>query len=215
MKKSSPSPDQILIIGNGAPISRKRLLSLGKKRFLLALDGAAELCRKGKFSPHLILGDFDGISKPTRKYFESRGVALVYAPDQNFSDMEKALQFCLSEKSKSVWITCALGLRTDHTLANLSFLKKYSSPSCELVLFSETEEIRFVRNRKVVLTGVRGATVSLLGFPAARISSHGLQYEMKEYPVVHGRSESLSNQMTRRKAVVDVQGEALLIQSSM
>lgn len=41
--------------------------------------------------PDLISGDFDSIAVEARKFFESQ-VEIVETPDQNYSDMCKALQ---------------------------------------------------------------------------------------------------------------------------
>ena len=211
MAKTKLDFPKILIIANGEPLSRKRLLSLGKNRFILALDGGAETCRKLHIAPHIILGDFDGVSRKLLFAFQKKGSAILYAPDQSQSDMEKALRFCRAEKIQSISISCALGLRSDHALANLSFLKKYSSKNCEIVLFNESEEIRFVRNQKINLAGRRGARVSLLGLNTAKVNSRGLVFPMKNYRLNLGVKDSLSNALSHKKASLTIHGSALLI----
>jgi thiamine pyrophosphokinase len=100
----------------------------------------------------------------------------------------------------------------DHTLANLGFLKKFHHPVREILVFTATEKIRFVRDQKITLRGKKGRGFCVFPFPACTAASKGLAYELDGHKLELGKSESVSNQAV--KAVVDlrIKGEALVIE---
>ena len=205
---------ECLIIANGTPIARKVLEALVPGKFKIALDGAADslLLNYSPLAPDLILGDFDSISDQTFSGLWPN-VPREHTPDQDYTDLEKGIQYCQGPKlnASAIWIVNALGLtRLDHTMANLNFLKKYYSYNRPIYLVSENEVIEFVRDGEVSFKGVAGQSVGVFGFPRARITSEGLQYPMYRYNVELGVSLSSSNYLAGEQGKIAVVGEALI-----
>ena len=200
-----------LIIADGSPLLKNQIAKLRRKRFCIALDGAADRARKENWAPDLILGDLDTLSPTTIRYFVQKSIPFLQTPDQNFTDLEKALAWCALENFSSIWIAQGWGLRMDHSLANLSLLKKYS-PSAELILFTETEKVRFVKNRKIYCSGKKARRVAIMPFPKCQVKSRGLAYELDSLALEIGKQDSVSNMSIYKTFTLDIEGDALLIE---
>jgi thiamine pyrophosphokinase len=204
--------EKALLVADGSPLPPTQLRLLARGRFVIALDGAADQAKRQKWRPHRITGDFDSISPATLAYFDRLGVEIIPTPDQNHTDLEKSLALCLHQGATSLWICQALGRRLDHTLANLGFLRKFHHPRRELVVFTATERIRFVRDQKLTLRGKKGRGFAVFPFPACVASSKGLAYELDGHKLELGKSESVSNRAAQAAVFLRIKGEALVIE---
>lgn len=188
----------------------KDILSRGK---LIALDGIANVLKKWNLFPSTIFGDFDSISNDTKKFFEENKVEIVYAPSQDATDLEKAIALCDERNAESIEIYNALGGRTDHTFGNLSFLKKCYRKNRPIKLYNEKECLEYLEDVSLSLKGKRGDPLAVLGFSEAYATSQGLAYDMKNYFLGLGKSESISNSLAFDKASLFIRGQALVIYS--
>jgi thiamine pyrophosphokinase len=200
-----------LIVADGLPESKAFIVQQRKGRTLIATDGAANDLRKKRLTPDVIIGDFDSITPRVRNAFDKQGVAFHETPDQNFSDLEKAIMFALQHGATDIVILSALGKRTDHTLKNISLLKKFFSSKISIRLVSATEDIRLVTG-KHRLSGKAGSRVSVVALTKAVVSSRGLKYDMTNYVLELGKSESTSNALSATTAHLEIHGKAILIQ---
>jgi thiamine pyrophosphokinase len=202
----------LFLLADGEKLPRKLRDRLRRGRYSVVVDGAAEIARKERWLPDLILGDFDSAKSSTLKYFTKRGVEILETPDQDYTDLEKALAWCALRDFRSIWVAQAWGRRVDHSLANLSFLKKFHAPHREILLFTAHESIRFVKNQKLQLCGPSGRGMAVIPFPKACVSSRGLQYEMKKTQLALGLRESVSNKAAKNMVELKVDGEALVLE---
>ncbi len=191
------------------PTLRKRL---AKGRFTIALDGAAERARKEGWVPHLIAGDFDKVSKATLRYFERKGVAILPTPDQQYTDLEKAIAWCVLRDAESIWIAQAMGGRLDHAFSALSFLKRFHSRERELVLFQQNESVRFAKEETLLLDGKPGRSMAVLPFPKCLVRSSGLKFELRDLALSIGLRESVANQARKKRVRLLIGGEALVVE---
>jgi thiamine pyrophosphokinase len=209
MKKSA------LILADGNPCPPARLRELRRGRFVIALDGAARRFRGAEGKPDLILGDFDSLRPAHLANFAHRGVRVIFAPDQNFTDLEKALTWCRSEGFHSVWVAQAQGDRLDHSLASLIFLKRFHRRFRELVLVTDSERVTYLEDQRVRILGASGRRIALIPFPRCRARSHGLVYELNNIWLEIGTRESVANQAKGKAVEIEVgKGGALLIEGS-
>lgn len=202
----------ITIFAHGHPCPPALAKRLRKGRFTIALDGAAEQARREGWKPNLITGDFDGATKATLRHFEKKGTQILPTPDQDHNDLEKALAWCALQKADSIWIAQSQGGRLDHSFAALGFLKRFHKPGRELLLFQAGEKIRFARDEKLQLHGKAGRRIAVLPFPACRVKSKGLAFEMDFLLLELGVKESISNQARIQQPSLMIQGEALVVE---
>lgn len=202
----------LFLLADGEALPRSLRNRLRQGRFQLVVDGAAEIARREGWKPDLILGDFDTVKSATLRHFEKKGVEILEAPDQNTTDLEKALAWCVLRDFQSIWIAQAWGKRIDHSLANLSFLKRFHGPEREIRLFTQHETIRFCRNQTLKIRGEKGRGFAVIPFPKARISSKGLLYEMTNFAMELGKKESVSNRTRAPTVELKVEGDALVLE---
>ncbi|MGZ3652122.1 MAG: thiamine diphosphokinase [Bdellovibrionota bacterium] len=210
----SNMPFRVSIFADGPPCSKALSQRLRKGRFALVLDGAAESARKQGWLPNLICGDFDSVTPATLRHFARRGVEILATPDQNYTDLEKALAWCALRDASSVWIAQSLGARTDHTFSALALLRRFHDPARELVVFHEKERIRFLRDEKVRLGGKRQRRIALLPFARCLARTRGLAFEMEGAKLELGVNESVSNRARGSRVEIEVEGDALLVEET-
>ncbi len=165
-----------LLICNGEPPSATLARKLASKADLvIAADGGANAARRLGIRPHVIIGDLDSITLATRRFFSSSNILQVKRQDN--TDLEKALDYLLTQKIKDVTIIGATGRRIDFTLGNLSVIWNYTS-SMSLTFVGDDWKAMPVQFRKKFTAKV-GTTVSLIPFGSCGgITLKGLRYPL-------------------------------------
>jgi thiamine pyrophosphokinase len=110
-----------VMIANGHIPPIEIINSYLEGRKIIAVDGGLNYCYKNGITPHLITGDFDSATHEALHFFKS--VEKIETPDQNKTDLEKALELVGTEGGVAVF--GATGKRLDHTISNLMLLHKY------------------------------------------------------------------------------------------
>ena len=167
-----------LIVGNGEPPSRELFADLMAvpETVLMCADGGADTALRYGHCPELVVGDLDSLSDETRAAVPAdRHVAVV---DQNATDMEKVLEQALAIGVTAADLTGFTGRRTDHTLWNLSLLKRYAA-RIRLRLLDDYCEIRLLgaRSRFEAEIGQKLSLCPLSG-PVSGVETRGLKWEL-------------------------------------
>jgi thiamine pyrophosphokinase len=200
----------ILADGKNSSLNEETLKILLSGRTLVALDGASEILRKFSIIPDIILGDMDTVLRETLEFFERFGVEILYRPDQNFSDLEKAIFYCREHEAKSIIITNATSGRFDHAIANIFFLKKYYLAGSNIRIFDNDSVIMYEENSEFTIYSKSGCKCGFFGAPRCKISSHGLKYELNDFDLILGIRESIANEFKRDEIWLKVEGQCLL-----
>jgi thiamine pyrophosphokinase len=200
----------VLADGKNGFLSKETLETLLPGRTLIALDGAGEILRELSIVPDAILGDMDTISRATLEFFRNLGVEILPRPDQNFSDLEKALFYCRKQGAKSIVVTNATAGRFDHSIANIFFLKKYYSPEIYTCIFDNGSIVTYVEDLEFTIRSMAGCKCGFFGAPHGEISSRGLKYELDNFSLILGTSESIANEFERDEIELTVGGQCLL-----
>ncbi len=209
MKRSHSEATKALVICNGDVLSKAKIAPLlREKPFIICADGGANKARLLGIRPHAIIGDLDSISSRTRKYFSR--VETIHTANQESTDLEKALDFLLKLLIPSATVVGATGGRPDHSLANLSILKKYhkrirlffSDPYCD---------IRIIDN-KIVFKAIVGSVISLMPLDRCEgIQTIGLKYSLNNESLELGEREGTSNVVTSSPVQITVKKGCLLL----
>ncbi len=114
-------PRSALVVANGSlPAPGLVRHEIAQVSFVLAADGGAnELARIG-LVPDAVLGDMDSlvVDLPER-------TQVIHAPDQNRTDLDKAITYLKDEGFESITIIGATGDRLDHTFGSLAAVVKH------------------------------------------------------------------------------------------
>lgn len=157
---------------------------------IIAADGAALQLHKLKLTPSIIVGDLDSFRNELDIQFYS-SVPILYAPDQNSTDFEKCLEYCLSQGFTSVVICGIHGGEMEHSLNNWSIVVRYGR-KINLCIFEENR-YGFPIFKSALIPAKIGETISLIPQPNVRISTKGLQWELNNEVLALGMREGARN----------------------
>ena len=97
---------------------------------LLKPSGAADKLIDFGRRPHIIIGDFDSTSINK----EDRRGEWIEVLDQNKTDLEKTIEWCIMNGVKKIFLLGSGGEREDHTTGNLFTLAKYHDDiKCDMI----------------------------------------------------------------------------------
>ena len=200
---------RVLLLANGQPPGAQlwsRLASAGWPLF--CVDGGANTARKLKAHPCAIIGDWDSLTQETRKTFTD--TLWIEAPDQELTDLDKALGWLVSQGAQTISITGALGKRTDHMLANIELLLKYREKA-SITCHSSLEDL-FLLDGRWECASKRGRRISLMPiFGRTIIKTEGLLYPLNRECLEPGVRDGVSNQALGGMLSVESEGNPVLI----
>ncbi len=130
-----------LIIANGAACSNELLGQLLEwSPLVIVLDSAIERVLELGIKVDVLLGDFDRGFDP--EYYRSLQFPLeiIYAPDQNKTDLEKAFDYLIEKGHKAVNVVWATGKRADHTIVNMTNIVRFQN-ELKIVILDDYSKI--------------------------------------------------------------------------
>lgn len=189
---------------------------------VIALDGAVNHLQALDIIPDVILGDFDSIDSESQihwgirktfsqlkledeSYIGEYGVRIVPRLDQNFTDLEKAIQYCDQHAAEQITLLCATGGREDlHEGMKIAIQNayRYNRP---ILVHTNTQTLRYAQDESIQFHGQCGDYCGFIGLNSGRCSSEGLIYECESI------AYSICNRMKFQTATIHVQGGAILI----
>lgn len=183
-----------LIIANGASCSRELMGQLLEwSPLVIVLDSAIERVMELGIKADVLLGDFDrGFN--AEKYREVQyPIEIVYAPDQDKTDLEKAFDYLIQRRIPAVNVIWATGRRADHTITNITNIVRYRD-RLKIVLLDDHSKI-FLLPKRFNKWYPAGTPISLI--PIGRvegISTQNLKYPLRAEELVIGYRTGSSNE---------------------
>ena len=117
---------------------------------------------------------------------------VIQLPDQDSTDLEKALDWCIQKSVREITILGATGQRDDHTLANILILSNYSG-RVKLSMLTDYAEINYVEE-SYQFSCEQGQKVSLLPLQEIiSVTTEGLKYRLQDEPL-HRDGTGISNE---------------------
>ena len=115
-----------LIIANGEVCSSELLGQLLEwSPIVIVLDSAIERVLELGIKVDVLLGDFDRGFDAAYYKEKQYPLEIVYAPNQDKTDLEKAFDYLIEKGHKAVNVIWATGKRADHTITNLTNIVAY------------------------------------------------------------------------------------------
>ncbi|HDY75986.1 MAG TPA: thiamine diphosphokinase [Candidatus Marinimicrobia bacterium] len=188
----------IVILANGRfPTHPIPLSILDKAGTVICTDGSADTLIELDRTPHVIIGDLDSIKL---KNDEFKGL-WIPAPDQNKTDLQKTLEWCLINGLKNVVVLGTMGKREDHSLGNLYILAE----------FSQKMDVHFVADYSCIycfkgmqsFKSTNGQLISIVAIkPVKSISTKGLKYPLIQEPLLP-ECNGISNEAEGEEFMID------------
>ena len=190
----------------------KSILSeyLKRSEIIIAADGGGNLLIEKKIIPHFIIGDLDSLSEKSREYYKNRKVKVIRIKEQETTDFEKCLNFCLKSEIKEIYVMGGMCLRPDHTLNNISILKRYHK-KLNIKFISDEFEIFFI-DKKIDFAYKLNETVSFIAVPSASgVVTSGLKYKLSGDRLEFGVREGTLNSSVKKNISISFKSGSLLL----
>lgn len=136
-----------LIIANGASCSFDLLGQLLEwSPIVVVLDNAIERVLQLDIKVDVLLGDFDNDFIPEIYKEKQYPLEIVHTPNQDKTDLEKALDYLIEKGHKAVNIVWATGKRADHTFTNITNIVSYRN-KIKIVMLDDHSKIFLLPNK--------------------------------------------------------------------
>ncbi len=188
--------------------SRLTAIAVGAEQLLAADGGANHLARIG-LRPAAVIGDLDSIKATTRAWLGEE--CLVHRPDQDRTDLDKALTYAIDELgATSITVLAALGGRPDHETGNLGLLARFALG--ERLVFEAADCRLLAVNGSVSLPAQVGETWSFWTYdPKVTVTLEGVRWPVVEAPLDAGTNPSISNQAVADRIRIHAHGGSVIV----
>ena len=183
-----------------------------KEHYVICADAGYDTAVQYGVRPDLVIGDFDSAAKRPPETIRT----IKLPVEKDVTDMMGAVMVGQKLGYKTFVLIGGLGGdRFDHSMANLDVLLYISKHGGSAVLCTEDTKVFVVRCGRIVLTELKGATVSVFPFDGSscNLTYEGLQYPLEKKDLTAGSSlMGVSNCIISDRAEIRVNiGCALVI----
>lgn len=184
--------------------------------YIICVDGGAKHLVRMNITPRVIIGDLDSIDEKTKEFFLKKKVEFLKFPrNKNATDTELALDFAMSLNPSEVVLLGVIGNRMDHSIGNITLLKKLLDKGIKGRVINESNEIYILNSRinELSLTGGEKDYISLipLSYKVKGINLEGLKYPLIDAEIPLGSSIGISNEFIKNRAKVRIKEGLLLV----
>ena len=175
MNKFFTGKNPVVVVGNGEfPTHTIPLNHLKNAGTIICTDGGADQLSPHNFTPDIIVGDMDS----TKLKIENFKGLWISSPDQNRTDLQKTLDWCIANDLTEVTVLGIMGKREDHSLGNLHVLAEFSQKMN--IQFITNYAVIYCTQGKKIFPSVVGQQISIVAIENIQsISTVGLKYELK------------------------------------
>jgi thiamine pyrophosphokinase len=203
-----------LIIANGASCNPELLGQLLEwSPLVIVLDSAIERVLELGIKVDVLLGDFDRGFDPNYYKEKQYPLEIVYTPDQNKTDLEKAFDYLIERKIPAVNVVWATGKRADHTITNITNISRYRN-FLKIVILDDHSKV-FLLPKTYEKWYPKNTTISLI--PIGNVSgirSKNLFYPLENDTLIIGLKTGSSNHVAEDGlvSIEHVEGDLLLME---
>ena len=171
---------RVAILANGEPPRHAApRAAFAAADVLVACDGALAAARALGREPDYVVGDGDSIPPADRA---ALGTRFISVPEQDTNDLCKAFRFVISlprpDKTLSVVLLGATGLREDHALANVFHLVDFTEEVPDTTILTDAGTFVAVRGEQTFPCRPDDAVSVFAPLPDTRVTSCGLAWPL-------------------------------------
>ena len=203
-----------LIIANGASCSFELLGQLLEwSPIVVVLDSAMERVLQLDIKVDVLLGDFDGDFNPEIYKEKQYPLEIVHTPNQDKTDLEKALDYLIEKGHQAVNIVWATGKRADHNITNITNIVRYRN-KLKIVILDDHSKI-FLLPNKFEKWYTANTPISLIPIgKVTGITTQNLFYPLLNEELIMGYRTGSSNHVSKDGIVTIThqEGDLLLME---
>ncbi|HVZ38876.1 MAG TPA: thiamine diphosphokinase [Candidatus Kapabacteria bacterium] len=175
---------------------------------VVGTDGAAAQLLAMGVHPDVVIGDMDSVGDAAER-LELTGTIFVHRPSQEENDLEKAMTWLAARGMMQATVIGAGGGMIDHALNNFSVLARHAA-TMRIAIRDDASYGYFVHDHLRIRTHP-GDRVSLIPLASARLTTHGVQWELDGEELRLGGREGASNRATAEELSITVHEGMLLV----
>ena len=203
-----------LIIANGASCSQELLGQLLEwSPLVIVLDRAIERVFELGIKVDVLLGDFDRDFNPDYYREKQYPIEIIHKPNQDKTDLEKALDYLIEKGHQAANVIWATGKRADHTITNLTTIVNYRN-KLKIVLLDDHSKV-YLLPLKFEKWYTANTPISLIPVgKATGITTENLFYSLHDESLTMGYRTGSSNHVIQDGLVKieHVSGDLLLME---
>lgn len=178
---------------------------------VIGADKGCEILIKNGYVPNVAIGDFDSIDG------EVNCSNIIRHPvKKDDTDSVLAVEYAIKQGYDDIVIFGAIGGTLDHTIANISMLKRYTEKGKNIVLIDGDNVLFAVCNNEIVFDKKAEGRVSV--FSATEnsygVSISGLLYELDKRDLSSSISLGVSNEFVGKQSSISVENGVLFLYTS-
>ncbi len=198
------STSAVLVANGEKPVSNYAKQLIKDINLKICVDSNLSIFRELDIEPDVIIGDMDTVEINT----VSSKSTIVVVEDQNQTDLEKSLNYCIAENIKNIYIIGATGERDDHNLANILIAQQYSD-ILNIEIVTNYFQIFFVNKSKEIIEK-KHRNLSMISLIADnRITTSGLEFNLSDQKL-NSFSHGISNQIIADKCLIKAKEKLIL-----
>ena len=203
-----------LIIANGQSCSNELLGQLLEwSPLVVVLDSAIQRVIDLNIKVDVLLGDFDRDFDPILYEQQQFPLEIVYTPNQDKTDLEKAFDYLIERKIPAVNVVWATGKRADHSITNMTNIVRYRN-KLKIVILDDYSKI-FLLQPDFKKWYTANSILSLIPVGTVTgITSNNLTYELNDDTLIMGYRTGSSNSV-KEDGIVSIEhtsGDLLLME---
>ena len=155
----------------------------------------------------MIVGDFDSANS-----MPPEGIRVIRTiPEKDDTDTILACEAAIEEGCDEIRLYCALGGRTDHTIANIQTMEMMRQRGVNVTIVGNGERIYLVHEREAEIPRFRGY-VSVFSYgETCIVSEYGMKYGLVRYRLDNAYPLGVSNEVADEVGRVIVHGGTALV----
>ena len=184
-----------LIIANGEACSFELMGELLEwSPLVVVLDSAIHRVLDLNIKVDVLLGDFDRDFDAENIRKEQYPIEIVYTPDQDKTDLEKAFEYLIGRGFPAVNVVWATGRRADHTITNITNIVRFRE-QLKIVIIDDYSKI-FLLPKIYEKWYPKGTPISLIPVGmASEITTQNLKYTLDNESLTIGYRTGSSNEV--------------------
>jgi thiamine pyrophosphokinase len=184
-----------LIIANGEACSFELMGELLEwSPLVVVLDSAIHRVLDLNIKVDVLLGDFDRDFDAENIRKEQYPIEIVYTPDQDKTDLEKAFEYLIGRGFPAANVVWATGRRADHTITNITNIVRFRE-QLKIVIIDDYSKI-FLLPKTYEKWYPKGTPISLIPVGIATgITTQNLKYSLNNEELTIGYRTGSSNEV--------------------
>lgn len=184
--------------------------------YILCADGGIKYLYDMNIKVDAIIGDLDSVDNRFPEYIKKNNIPIIKFPvEKDETDTELAIEHLINQGCKEITLIGALGTRMDHSLANISLLKKIASYKVRGKIIDENNTI-ILSKKYQTIRRKENYYISIIPITqeGVRVSLKGFYYPLEDNLIDFGSTLGISNKIVQDKGEILVkEGQALIIES--